>query len=160
MGYNCCSSAPNWNTVRNHTKKTVENIFAVLQREINSIKVHILIFFFLRICINPLCCWWLSWPIHNNAKILKNQWDPGIWVLIWEYSVRDIQWVPTWWGLDGFQKSSRSCALSKVALALEGLSTISSSFSSQRCSCKYWLNQFSIFMIFHCQYKKYFLGVI
>ena len=20
----------------------------------------------------PLCCWWLIWPIQNDAKILKN----------------------------------------------------------------------------------------
>ena len=20
----------------------------------------------------PLCCWWLNWPIQNNAKMLKN----------------------------------------------------------------------------------------
>ena len=32
--------------------------------------------------INPLCCWWLIWPIQNEAKKLKNNWNPGIWVLI------------------------------------------------------------------------------
>ena len=28
-------------------------------------------------------------------KIWKNYWNPGTWVLIWEYSVRAIQWIPT-----------------------------------------------------------------
>ena len=69
-------------------------------------------------CYQPLCCWWLSWPIQNNAKILKNHWNPGKWVLIWEYSVRAIQWVPTWQGLDGFQKSLRICALDESSLSI------------------------------------------
>ena len=44
------------------------------------------------------------------AKNLKNDWNPGTWVLIWEFSARAIQWVPTRQGLDGFQKSLRPCA--------------------------------------------------
>ena len=34
-----------------------------------------------------------KWRKHQ-----KNHWNPGIWVLIWEYSVSAIQWVPTWQG--------------------------------------------------------------
>ena len=30
----------------------------------------------------PLRCWWLLWPIQNDAKILKNDQNLGIWVLI------------------------------------------------------------------------------
>ena len=41
---------------------------------------------------------------------LKNGWNPGTWVLIWEYSVRAILWIPTWQGSDGFQRSLHSCA--------------------------------------------------
>ena len=37
---------------------------------------------------------------------LKNDWSPSTWVLIWEYSVKAIPWIPTWQGLDGFQISS------------------------------------------------------
>ena len=48
---------------------------------------------------------------RNGAKTLENDWNPGKWVLIWEYSVRAIQWIPTWRGLDGFQKSLQSCPL-------------------------------------------------
>ena len=55
--------------------------------------------------LNLICCWWLIWPIQNQAKILKNDWNLGTWVLIWEYSMRAIQWIPTWLGLDGFQES-------------------------------------------------------
>ena len=33
----------------------------------------------------------------------ENDWNPSKWVLMWEYSVRAIQWIPTWKGL-GFQK--------------------------------------------------------
>ena len=38
----------------------------------------------------PLCWWWLTWPIQNDSKKLKNDWNPGTWALIWEYSVRAI----------------------------------------------------------------------
>ena len=27
--------------------------------------------------------WWLIWPTQNDAKTLKNDRNPGIWVLIW-----------------------------------------------------------------------------
>ena len=55
-------------------------------------------------------------------KILKNDWNPGIRGLISEYSARAIQWIPTWQGWDGSQKSLRFLVLwTKVALALEGL---------------------------------------
>ena len=27
--------------------------------------------------VNPLCCWWLIWPIQNDAKNLKNDRNPG-----------------------------------------------------------------------------------
>ena len=50
----------------------------------------------------------------NNTKWCKkpeNDWNPGIWVIIWEYSVRAIQWITTWQGLDGFQKSLHPWAL-------------------------------------------------
>ena len=40
---------------------------------------------------------------------LRNNWNLGIWVLIWEYSA--IQWIPTWQGLGGFQRSSHPCVL-------------------------------------------------
>ena len=40
-------------------------------------------------------------------------------VLIWEYSAEAIQWIPTWQGLDGFQKSLRPCALDEGSLIIE-----------------------------------------
>ena len=61
-------------------------------------------------CVNPYAAGGI-WPLQNNAKELKNDWNSGKWVLIWEYSARAIQWIPTWQGFDGFQKSLRSCAL-------------------------------------------------
>ena len=33
-------------------------------------------------------------------KTMKNDWNPGIWVLIWEYSVGAFKWIPTWQGRD------------------------------------------------------------
>ena len=42
----------------------------------------------------------------------------GKWVLIWECSVRAIQWIPIWQGLDDFQKSLCPCALEKSSLSL------------------------------------------
>ena len=53
---------------------------------------------------------WVILPIQNDAKKqLRNDWNPGILVLIWKYSARAIQWIPTWQGLDVFQKSLRLC---------------------------------------------------
>ena len=43
---------------------------------------------------------------------LKNDWNSGI--LIWEYSVRVIQWIPTWQCLDGFNL----CALDESSLSI------------------------------------------
>ena len=59
--------------------------------------------------------------IFVQAQGRKDFWNPCTLVLIWEYSARAIQWIPTWQGLDGFQKSLRPCALDKVGLALERL---------------------------------------
>ena len=67
------------------------------------------------------CCWWLIWSIQNDAKNLKNDWNPGIWVLIWEHSTRAIQWIPTWQGLDGFLKSLCPCAMNKSSLSIGNL---------------------------------------
>ena len=66
----------------------------------------------------PSCCRWLNWPIQNHAKILKNHWNPGKWVLIWEYSVRAIKWVPTWQGLDDFRKTLHLCTLDRSSLSI------------------------------------------
>ena len=65
-----------------------------------------------------LCYWWLVWPIQNNAKYLKTDWNPGIWILIWEYSVRAIQWIPMWQGSNGFQTFLRPCALDESSLSI------------------------------------------
>ena len=82
-----------------------------------SITPHLtVIFIFL-----TLMCWWLIWPIQNDAKKLKNYWNPGTLVPIWEYSARAFQWIPTWHGLNGCQKYLRSMLWTEVALALEGL---------------------------------------
>ena len=50
--------------------------------------------------------------------IWKNDRNPSKWVLIWEYSGRAFQWVPTWQGLDSFQKSLRLSALDKIILSI------------------------------------------
>ena len=59
------------------------------------------------------------------CKNLKNDWNSGTWVLIWEYSVRAIYWLPIWQGLGGFQKSFSILVLwMKEAFALEGSTLI------------------------------------
>ena len=63
----------------------------------------------------------LIWAIRNDAKNLKNDWNPGTWVLIWEYPARAIQWIPTWQSLNVFKKLCVLVLLTKVASALEGL---------------------------------------
>ena len=49
--------------------------------------------------------------MQNYAKDLKNYWNPSTWLLTGECSVRASPWIPTWQGLDGFQKSLLLCAL-------------------------------------------------
>ena len=74
--------------------------------------------------INPYAAGGEFLRTQNCAKKLKNDRNPGLWVFIWEYSARANQWIPTWQGLDGYQKSLHPCALRKVALALEGFKEI------------------------------------
>ena len=61
--------------------------------------------------------------LANTKRCKKHEmWlNPGIWVLIWEYSVRAIQWIPTWPGLDGFQESQHRCAFDESSLSIEAL---------------------------------------
>ena len=47
----------------------------------------------------------------------KNDWKSGTLVLIWEYSVRAIKWIPTWQGWDVFSKSL-SDALDESSLSI------------------------------------------
>ena len=58
-----------------------------------------------------------------NTKLwkinLKNDWNPGTWVLIWEYSVRAIKWIPTWQPCqDGFQNLLHLWALEESSLSI------------------------------------------
>ena len=79
--------------------------------------------------------WWLIWPIQNDTKSLKSDRNPGIWVLIWEYSVTAIKWIPTWQGLDGFQKQSpRPCPLDESSLSIgRNKAIIAKTKSDQSC---------------------------
>ena len=52
------------------------------------------------------------------CKNLKNDWNPDKWVLIWKYLARASKWIPTWQGLDDFQKSLRPCALDESSLSI------------------------------------------
>ena len=52
------------------------------------------------------------------CKNLENDWNPGVWVLIWKYSARAIQWIPTWQGFDGFQEILRSCVLDEISRSI------------------------------------------
>ena len=56
--------------------------------------------------------------IQNDAKNYRNDWNPGTWVLTWEYSVRVIQWKAAWQGLDGFQNSLHPSALDESSLSI------------------------------------------
>ena len=50
------------------------------------------------------------------CKNLKKYWNPGTLVLIWEYSVRAIQWIPT--SIKCFQNVLCSCALDESSLTI------------------------------------------
>ena len=61
------------------------------------------------------------------SMLLKPYWKwlkPWHMVLIWEYSARAIQWIPTWEGLDGFQKSLRYYALDESSLSIGRVKSI------------------------------------
>ena len=58
----------------------------------------------------------------------KWNWNPGKWVLIWEYLVRVFQWIPIWQGLYGFHKSLRPCALDENSLSIGRVNHIASSY--------------------------------
>ena len=66
----------------------------------------------------PLYCWWLIWQIQNDVKNMKNDINHRKWVLIWEYSARAIQWIPTWQGLGSFQKFLCPCTLDESSLSI------------------------------------------
>ena len=73
----------------------------------------------------PLCCWWLIWLYKNDAKNLKNYWNHGKWVPIWEYSARAIKMNAN---MTGFNKVFRNFSvlvvpLMKEASALNGLTS-------------------------------------
>ena len=64
--------------------------------------------------------------IPSPSGILSNFLDDSggdecLWVLIWEYFMRAIQWVPTWQDLMVFKKLCILVHWAKVALALDGL---------------------------------------
>ena len=59
----------------------------------------------------------------NDAKNLKNDWNPGKWVLIWESSARGFKWIPTWQGSDDFQDILTFCALDKSSLSIGRVKT-------------------------------------
>ena len=67
--------------------------------------------------INPFAAggWFGQYKMMQHRK---NDWNPGKWVLTWEYSARAFIWIPTWQGLDVFQKSlcldQRSLSIGKV----------------------------------------------
>ena len=49
---------------------------------------------------------------------MKNDRNPGKWVLIREYSSRAFQWIPTWKGFDDFQENLHSYALDESSLSI------------------------------------------
>ena len=51
-------------------------------------------------------------------KKLRNDRNPGKWVLIWEYSARVLQWIPIWQGLDDFRNSLLFCTLDERNLTI------------------------------------------
>ena len=54
------------------------------------------------------------------ANLAKTKWwpNPGTWVLIWENSLRTIQWVPIQHDLDGFQNPLCPSSLDKSSFSI------------------------------------------
>ena len=73
---------------------------------------------------SPIRCWNNLTLILLEANFANIQWCKKslkmteTQVLMWEYSVRAIQWIPTWQGLGGFQKPFRHCALDGCWLSI------------------------------------------
>ena len=68
----------------------------------------------------PLCCWWLIFPMQNDTKKAEKWQTLAHMVLIWENSAWAFQWIPTWQGLNGSQKSLCYIALEESSqIALE-----------------------------------------
>ena len=74
--------------------------------------------------------WWLIWPIQNDAKNLKNDWNPANGYSN-ERTQRELSNEYQYKGLDGFQRFSVLGLWIKVASALEGLKRIISTSLSQ-----------------------------
>ena len=58
----------------------------------------------------------------SNTKLCKKAgkwWNPGKWVLIWKYSTRAFHCIPTWQGLDGFQRFLHFSAMDESSLSIE-----------------------------------------
>ena len=57
--------------------------------------------------------------VNTKWRKKAEKWPtPWHMVLIWEYLARAFKWIPTWQGLDGFQKSLRSCASDESSLSI------------------------------------------
>ena len=94
----------------------------------------------------PLCCWWLIWPIQKWWK--TPDWNPGKWVLIWQCSVWAFQWIPTWQGLDGFQKCLHPCPLDE------------SSLSIGRVMCPTWMHTSHTFASISIHFRTYLKDLV
>ena len=55
---------------------------------------------------------------HNDEKETEK------WLKSWQYLARALQWIPTWQGLDGFQKSLRRCNFDENGLSIERSKTM------------------------------------
>ena len=69
--------------------------------------------------------------VANLAKIKRckkpeNYWNPGKWVLIWEYSARPFKWIPRRQGFNVFSRILHSCVLDESSLSI-GRVTVSCS---------------------------------
>ena len=69
-------------------------------------------------------------------KNLKNDLNHGTWVPIWEHSVRAIQWIQIWQGLDVFQKSFCPSALDECSFSIERANTWKA--SQMRNPLRHW----------------------
>ena len=75
------------------------------------------------LCIMPLTLMLLVANLFHTkwCKKNKNDWNPGTWILSWRYSVRAIQWIPTWQGLDSLKKIFAYLCFDGLSLRIKGL---------------------------------------
>ena len=110
-----------------------------------------------------LCCWWLTWLTQNDAEKTTEKWLQS-----WHLGTHHFQWIHTWKGLGGFQKSSHPCAVDKRSHSIGSVNMtyiwtvktkITTNYPLTSSSCACYLDMIYIIIIWfpHAVHEAYHL---